>query len=173
MLIELLDGEDKRLRREKEWIGILIHHTGIIDEKTKWDNFSDNVTKYLSTKDKNYVSAHFSIKINGIITQIIDPDIYEAWHAGKSSYWHPIKRQIVPDWNRYAIGIELVGDGNKYQYCDAQYKSLIDLIKFLMSKYKSVHPLAIIGHENVSPNRKIDPGKLFDWDRLFRGIYGG
>ena len=175
MLFEVISGYDKRIKREKDFVGIIIHHTSIGDNKEMsesiWDKLSTNITNYLAKKDDNYVSAHFTIGRGGKVTRLIDPDLYEAFHAGKSSYWHPIKRQMVDDWNRYAIGIELVGDGNKITYSEKQYASLIELVKYLTDRYKSIHPLAIIGHENISPGRKPDPGKLFDWYKFFKGIY--
>lgn len=175
MLFEIIDAHDKRLKREKDFVGIIIHHTSIGDRKeiseSLWLKLSENITNYLAKKDDNYVSAHFTISRKGKISMLVNPDTHEAFHAGRSLYWHPIKRQVVDDWNRHAIGIEIVGDGNLIKYSEEQYKALIELVKYLTDRYKTIHPLAIVGHENIAPMRKIDPGLYFDWHRFFKGVY--
>lgn len=164
---------DYRSKRTPGWIGIIIHHTAVPDGLTSdslWAKAYENIRSYLAKKDDNYVSAHFIIGREGEISQLVDPDRYEAFHAGVSSYWHPTFRKVVPDWNRYAIGIELVGDGNKHFYGEKQMESLISLCRELKDRY-SIHPLCITGHENISYPRKQDPGARFQWNRLFAGIY--
>jgi len=167
-------ASDYRTKRTSGWIGIIIHHTAVPDgltDDSMWARAYRNIAGYLLKKDENYVSAHFIIGKAGEIAQLVDPDKYEAFHAGKSSYWHPGYRKVMPDWNRYAIGIELVGDGNKYYYGEKQYDALIALCKELKEKY-GIHPHGILGHESISFPRKQDPGARFQWDRLFAGIYG-
>jgi N-acetyl-anhydromuramyl-L-alanine amidase AmpD len=177
MLFQILEAHDKRKKREKDFVGIIIHHTAIGNETemsdSAWARLSTNITNYLARRDDRYASAHFTISRSGIITRLVDPDTHEAFHAGKSQYWHPIKRQVVDDWNRYSIGIEIVGDGNRVKYSEEQYKALIELVKYLTDRYKSIHPLAIVGHENICypTGRKVDPGVAFDWRRFFKGIY--
>lgn len=170
-----LEAHDKTSRREKEWVGIIIHHTTIGGRKdpdpSMWKKLYKNLSDYLARKDKAYVSAHYSIGREGEVAQIVDPDKYESWHAGKSSYWHPIKRRVTSNWNRHSIGIELIGNGNTIEYSGEQYKALIKLCKELKDRFPSIHPLAIIGHENIAPKRKDDPGRLFDWERFFKGFY--
>lgn len=173
--IEKQDASDKRIKRQAGWAGIIIHHTGTLglkdQEASSWKRFFQNVSKYLQTKDTSYASAHYVIGREGELVQLVDPDKYEAFHAGVSSFWHPIKRAWLPNWNAYAIGIELIGDGNLYAYTPMQYEILTVLCKELMKRYPSIHPLAITGHEVIAPNRKSDPGKLFDWKRFFVGLY--
>jgi len=170
-----LSAHDKRKRREKHWVGIIIHHTGIggrkVISEALWARLYRNITAYLGAKDKNYVSAHYTIGRHGETTELVDPKEYEAFHAGKSTHWCGYHRRIVSDWNRSAIGIELIGDGNIHEYSEEQYEALIDLCCYLVATHDTIHPLNILGHEAISPGRKDDPGKFFDWNYLFEGIY--
>ena len=174
MLFEVLDAKSKRKRREKSWLCIIMHHTSIgsrktVDEST-WAKLGRNITDYL-VKNDSYVSAHYTIWRDGKISMLVDPDTHEAFHAGKSSCYNPYSQSMITDLNRYSIGIELIGDGNTMDFSNEQYNSSIKLIKFLCDKYTTIHPQLITGHEFVSPGRKTDPGKLFDWARLFKGIF--
>jgi N-acetyl-anhydromuramoyl-L-alanine amidase len=167
-----MEAVDKRPRSQKEWVGIIIHHTGLAGMKPgAWAEYFQSIVVYLSRRDDAFVSAHYVISRDGIVMQLVDPSTHEAFHAGKSSYWHPILRRVVPDWNRHAIGIELIGDGNKQDYSQEQYESLIELCRQLRKKFPSIHPLAIVGHENIAPDRKVDPGVAFNWDRFFSGLF--
>lgn len=172
-----MQNPDSRPRREKTWCGIIIHHTDIGNRKEitddLWSRLFQGVKNWLTTKDQNYVSAHYLIGRFGEVAELVNPETHEAYHAGKSSYWHPYHRRVVPDWNRYAIGIELLGDGNLHKYSEKQYEALIKLCRELMVKFQEIHPLAIVGHENIAypSGRKQDPGKYFDWSKLFKGIY--
>ena len=167
---------DKRKRRS-EWCGIIIHHTTVGDRELEeineslWRKLFKNIASWLSKKDKHYVSAHYIIGRYGEMQQLVDPEKYEAFHAGKSWYWHPYHRKYVSDWNRYAIGVELVGDGNKGPYSKEQYEMLALLCKTLMQKHPSIHPLCITGHEVIAPKRKNDPGRMFDWKMFFELLH--
>jgi AmpD protein len=152
-----------------------MHHTAVgnrktIDEST-WQKLGRNITNYLALNDDNYVSAHYTIWRDGKISMLVDPQTHEAYHAGKSSYYNQYSQSTIKDLNRYSIGIELIGDGNIMNYSSEQYLASIKLVKYLLNKFPTIHPLMITGHENVSPGRKTDPGKFFDWTRLFKGIY--
>jgi len=175
MNAKIVSSPDCRPRREKIWTGIVIHHTGIPDSEPKdpsaWAKFGDAMTSWMSTKDDNYLSAHYQINRDGSIVQLVDPATHESFHAGKSAYWHPDRRQVLEDWNRYSIGIELIGDGNRIAYHDLQYQALADLCRELMERFRTIHPLAIVGHEQIAPGRKSDPGASFDWRRFFRLLY--
>jgi AmpD protein len=101
------------------------------------------------------VSAHFMIRRDGDLIQFVSRE-YRAWHAGRSSW------QGRACCNDFSIGIELEGCDD-IPFEDAQYDRLDALIRFILSH----HPIdAIVGHADVSPGRKTDPGPLFDWDRL-------
>ena len=150
---------------------IVIHHTGLGD--------FNNILKWLSNVPKSIkysrVSAHYLIDVSGKIYQII-PDDEDSWHAGSSKgvvhvgSTKTYKTVEVSDLNNKSIGIELHGDGNLIDYSDEQYASLIELCKSLREKY-NIDPRNILGHEDISPTRKRDPGSFFDWVRLFKGLY--
>jgi N-acetyl-anhydromuramyl-L-alanine amidase AmpD len=172
-----IQAADKRARREKSWVGIIVHHTGLDGLKdhsvTSLKNFFHALAGFLSRKDNVFASAHYLIGREGEVICLVDPETHESFHAGKSSYYHPLKRAIMPDWNRYAIGIELVGDGNQMHYTDAQYESLAFVYKCLLENFPSIHPACTyLGHEFISPGRKVDPGEKFDWYRLKRLVEG-
>lgn len=171
---QILEGYDKRKRREKDWYGIIIHHTGVGNRKniskSLWQKLNKNIANFLAKKDNIYVSAHYQISRDGKIIQIINPEYYEAFHAGKSSYYHPIYKTTKQDWNRYSIGIELLGDGNLHKYSRSQYNSLAKLTKDLINIY-DIDPSLIRGHYHISPGRKPDPGSLFDWNYFYSLIF--
>lgn len=180
-LESLIDGKliaaDQRLRKPgSSWVGIVIHHTGLgvtaPKDEAGWRSFHQNIGAWLTKKDDAYVSAHFQIGRFGEVLQLVDPDTHEAFHAGTSAFWHPGKREWLEDWNRHAIGIELLGDGNREPYTDAQYQALSRLCRALMQRYPTISPNAIVGHEQIAPGRKSDPGRLFDWRRFFALLFG-
>ena len=105
------------------------------------------------------VSAHFLIRRDGLLLQFVSCD-ERAWHAG-ASIWRG-----RDNCNHYSIGIELEGlEGTAFD--DAQYTALARLLRALATRY----PIAeAVGHEDVAPGRKADPGALFDWQRLRRAL---
>jgi N-acetyl-anhydromuramoyl-L-alanine amidase len=152
---------------------IVIHHIGSQNGKIFSVNgtitwFTDvNVHKNKDTgKIENQVSAHYVIprephKGNDVYQLVKDTDI--AYHAGESQWI--INGKVRNFINRYSIGIEMEGDGNVVEYTEYQYDVLVWLVKDLMDKYKI--PVAnIVGHEDIAPKRKVDPGKLFDWKKF-------
>jgi len=104
------------------------------------------------------VSAHFLIRRTGELLQFVSTD-ERAWHAG------------VSDWcgrkncNDFSIGIELEGTDD-IVYTDAQYDRLAALIAFLRGAYPNIAADAMVGHCDIAPERKTDPGEAFDWARL-------
>ena len=107
------------------------------------------------------VSAHYFIKDNGKLLNLV-PDLYEAWHAGKSS-WKNLKAL-----NKYSIGIEINNSGHDYGYPKfkkRQISTLKKLLKNLINKYK-IRNENIIGHSDIAPDRKKDPGEKFPWKDL-------
>jgi N-acetyl-anhydromuramoyl-L-alanine amidase len=107
------------------------------------------------------VSAHVLIRRDGEIVQYV-PFQRRAWHAGKSEY---AGRSSCND---FSIGIELEGT-NETPYTDAQYRALVALAAALLETYRSLKLEHIVGHSDIAPGRKSDPGASFDWPRL-RGL---
>tara|TARA_B100000029_G_C17595732_1_gene964070 strand:- start:3360 stop:4088 length:729 start_codon:yes stop_codon:yes gene_type:complete len=133
---------------------IIIHYTAIKD-------LNESLEHLCNVKKK--VSSHFLISKGGNIYKIVNEN-KRAWHAGKS-YWKGIK-----DLNSYSIGIELENTGYELEfeeYNSKQIKSLVSLIKKikLNKKYK-ISKYNILGHSDIAPRRKSDPGEKFPWKKL-------
>ena len=108
------------------------------------------------------VSAHCLIERTGQITQYVN-FADRAWHAGLSCFEGRDKC------NDFAIGIELEGS-NEQLFTDAQYLALQALTREIMRVYPNITKERIVGHCDVSPGRKIDPGQYFDWQRYLQNI---
>jgi len=104
------------------------------------------------------VSAHALIRRDGQIVQYV-PFTARAWHAGRSEY------QGRSACNDFAIGVELEGT-DQTPYTDAQYAALAALAAALLAAYPTLCARAIVGHSDIAPGRKTDPGPAFDWARL-------
>ncbi len=108
------------------------------------------------------VSAHLFIDRGGVATQFV-PFHRRAWHAGVSSFGGR------ENCNDFAIGIELEGtDDSPYE--DAQYERLTGVLEALFLRYPQLSPSRVVGHAEVAPGRKTDPGPVFDWQRLMAAI---
>jgi N-acetyl-anhydromuramoyl-L-alanine amidase len=107
------------------------------------------------------VSAHVLIRRTGLVVQYV-PFEQRAWHAGVSSY------QGSAACNDFSVGIELEGTDDM-PYTDEQYEQLAALIAALLQTYPTLSRERIVGHNDVAPGRKTDPGAAFDWERL-RGL---
>jgi len=139
-------------RSKKRIKFIIIHYTGMKKE-------TDAIKRLQDPKFK--VSSHYLIKKNGEILNLV-PDRYEAWHAGVSS-WKYFKFL-----NKNSIGIEITNPGHKYGYrkfSSKQILSLKKLLNFLTKKYR-IKKNYILGHSDISPGRKKDPGEKFPWEML-------
>ena len=137
-------------RNSKQVKFIIFHYTGMKNEYGALKRLTDIQSE---------VSCHYLIKNNGEIIEIV-PDLYEAWHAGSSS-WKNYKSL-----NKNSIGIELTNPGHVFGYkgfSKKQITSLIELSKNLIKKYKIV-PKNILGHSDIAPERKKDPGEKFPWE---------
>ena len=141
------------LKRSKKNIKFLIlHYTGMKNESSAIRRLCDG---------KSNVSSHYFIKKNGDILSLV-PDLYEAWHAGKSS-WKKFKSL-----NKFSIGIEIQNTGHEFFYENykvKQIQSLKGLLKKLIKIYK-INYKNVLGHSDVSPSRKKDPGEKFPWKNL-------
>ncbi len=139
-------------RQPKKIKFIIFHYTGMRKQ-------SKAIKRLTSTSSK--VSSHYLIKYNGEIV-IIVPDLYEAWHAGVSS-WKNLKSL-----NKHSIGIEISNPGHEYNYKKFSKKQIVSLKKLsrlLIKKYK-INKKNILGHSDIAPTRKKDPGEKFPWKYL-------
>ena len=137
---------------------IVFHYTGMKNE-------SEAVNRL--TNIESEVSCHYLIKKNGRIVTIV-PDSYIAWHAGKSS-WGKYKSL-----NKNSIGIEITNPGHEFNYkkfTKKQIGSLVKLSRFLIKKYK-INLKNILGHSDIAPERKKDPGEKFPWQYLSQNKVG-
>lgn len=108
------------------------------------------------------VSAHFLIRRDGELVQFVS--VFDrAWHAGRSIF------DGRTECNDFGVGIELEGT-DETPYTDAQYDCLMPLAKGLMRTFPGITPERIVGHSDIAPERKTDPGSAFDWPRLRQGI---
>ena len=125
----------------------------------------DSINKLTNYTSK--VSSHFFIKKNGEILSLV-PELYIAWHAGVSN-WKNFKSI-----NKNSIGIEISNPGHDYKYKKFNYKqinSIVKLSKFLTKKYK-IKSNFVLGHSDISPDRKKDPGEKFPWHYLSKKNIG-
>ena len=137
---------------------IIFHYTGMRKESE---------AKNRLTNIQSEVSSHYLITNNGNILTLV-PDLYEAWHAGKSS-WKNYKSL-----NQNSIGIEITNPGHKFGYkkfSKKQISSLLKLSKFLIKRYK-ISSKNILGHSDITPERKKDPGEKFPWEYLSKNNIG-
>ena len=110
------------------------------------------------------VSAHAFIDRSGAVTQYVS-FLDRAWHAGDSHY------RGRPACNDFSIGIELEGT-DMIPYDPVQYETLASLARAVMVRWPAIHPDRIVGHCDVAPERKTDPGPSFDWLRFRRLLVG-
>jgi len=111
------------------------------------------------------VSAHFLLTRDGDITQCVATD-KRAWHAGTSRFGER------DNCNDFSIGIELEGSDTT-PFTDEQYAALQWLVRGLMRYYPQINVERIVGHSDIAPGRKTDPGPCFDWSRLKQGLIQG
>jgi N-acetylmuramoyl-L-alanine amidase len=131
---------------------LVLHYTGMSDTAAAIARLIDPEAK---------VSSHYLIAEDGEVVRLV-PEEKRAWHAGRS-YWRGIE-----DVNSASIGIELVNPGHEYGYRpfpEAQMSALILLMDGIVGRY-GITRGNIVGHSDVAPARKLDPGELFDWERL-------
>src|SRR5438067_3051163 len=131
---------------------IVLHYTGMPDAEGALDRLTSPVAK---------VSAHYLVDEEGRIFHLVDEE-QRAWHAGKA-YWRGIR-----DVNSASIGIEVVNPGHEFGYRDFPDEQIAALIP-LIARIKERHGISrgnVVGHSDVAPARKEDPGELFPWDAL-------
>ena len=149
---------DPKKRKKSEIKFIVFHYTGMKSEKKAIDKLLDQNSK---------VSCHYLIKNDGDIIKMV-PETYQAWHAGISS-WKKFKSL-----NKHSIGIEITNPGHEFKYkkfSKKQIYSLIKLSKYLIKKFK-INSKSILGHSDIAPDRKLDPGEKFPWVFLSKNKIG-
>ena len=129
---------------------IVLHYTAMAD--------CNAAQRVLCTPERE-VSAHYLIAPNGTVTQLVDED-QRAWHAGAGSWGS------VNDVNSRSIGIEMSNIGTA-PFSAPLMDALETLLPEIMNRW-SIPPERVIGHSDMAPGRKIDPGARFDWTRLAR-----
>lgn len=130
---------------------IILHYTGTPS--------AEEAERIYLTPDK--VAPHYMVDGNGSITQYVEDD-KRAWHAGISSWGR------TDDINSASLGIEIWNTGHEYQleeFPDVQIMALIDLVRDLKERH-DIPDYHILGHSDVAPGRKIDPGEKFPWSKL-------
>jgi len=151
-LVNYSPNFNKKKRFKKDIKFIIIHYTGMKNEKAAVDRL---------TNVQSEVASHYLINKNGNITLLV-PELYIAWHAGKSIW------KGKSSLNRNSIGIEITNSGHRFGYKNFTYKqinSTVILIKHLVNKYK-ISKKNILGHSDIAPDRKKDPGEKFPWEYL-------
>jgi N-acetylmuramoyl-L-alanine amidase len=131
---------------------LILHYTGMQSAETALERLCDPAAK---------VSAHYLIDEAGQIYALVDED-RRAWHAGQG-FWRGIT-----DINGASIGIELANPGHEWGYRPfppPQMTALIDLAQGIVARH-AIRPRDVIGHSDIAPARKEDPGELFDWAGL-------
>ncbi len=141
-----------RKRKSQNIKFIILHYTGMKNDKES----INRLTNY-----KSSVSCHYYIDKKGKIILMV-PDLYVAWHAGKSR-WKKFRSL-----NKNSIGIEISNPGHKLGYKNfksQQLNSLKKLLRGLITKYK-INYRNVLGHSDIAPLRKKDPGEKFPWKEL-------
>ncbi len=141
-------------RNGKEIDTVVIHYTDMPTAEDSLNHLCDPNSK---------VSAHFLIDYEGIVYCMVPMEL-NAWHAGRS-YWRGVENI-----NRNSIGIELQNKGHSHgmeEFPRAQIDSLVELLLEVKS-YCYFNPLNLVGHQDVAPGRKLDPGPKFDWRFMAR-----
>lgn len=133
---------------------VVLHYTGMMDGASAIARLADPEAK---------VSAHYVVAEDGQVVRMVD-EAHRAWHAGRS-WWRG-----TSDINSASIGIEIVNPGHEFGYRpfpEAQIDAVIELLAGIMERH-SITRGNVVGHSDVAPARKEDPGELFPWYRLAR-----
>ena len=131
---------------------VVLHYTGMQTAEAALDRLADPAAK---------VSAHYVVAEDGVVVRMVD-EALRAWHAGRA-WW----RGIV-DVNSASVGIEIVNPGHEFGYRPfpaPQMDAVEMLVAGIVARYR-IAPAMVVGHSDVAPARKDDPGELFDWPRL-------
>jgi N-acetylmuramoyl-L-alanine amidase len=133
---------------------LLLHYTGMATAKAALDRLCEAAAK---------VSAHYLVDEDGTVYALV-PEDRRAWHAGRSRW------AGASDINGRSVGVEIVNPGHEFGYRpfpEAQMEAVADLAREIVARH-AIPPARVLGHSDVAPRRKQDPGELFDWVRLAR-----
>lgn len=133
---------------------VVLHYTGMQTAEAALDRLADPAAK---------VSAHYVVAEDGVVVRMVD-EAERAWHAGRA-WWRGIA-----DVNSASVGIEIVNPGHEFGYRPfpgPQMDAVEALVADIVRRYRILPPM-VVGHSDVAPARKDDPGELFDWPRLAR-----
>src|SRR5271169_3835913 len=137
---------------------LVLHYTGMQTAREAIERLCDPSAR---------VSAHYVIEENGTIWRLV-PDARRAFHAGRSCW------AGESDLNAVSIGVEIVNPGHEWGYCpfpEAQMAAVERLGRDILDRHP-IPPDRVVGHSDIAPDRKTDPGELFDWPRLARAGIG-
>jgi N-acetylmuramoyl-L-alanine amidase len=137
---------------------LVLHYTGMASAAAALERLCDPVAK---------VSAHYLVDEDGTVTALV-AEPARAWHAG-ASWWRG--RGALND---VSLGIELVNPGHEWGYrpfAEPQMSATVELCRTLVERW-CISPSRVVAHSDIAPDRKADPGELFDWARLARAGIG-
>jgi len=152
--LDLSPNYSKKRRPKRDIKFVIIHYTGMQSEIESLNRLKD---------PKYKVSCHYIISRKGDVTQMVREENI-AWHAGESK-WKKFKNL-----NNYSIGIELVNKGHKLGYQNFTHLQILSLTKLCKKIKKKYHIKKenFLGHSDIAPLRKVDPGEKFPWKKLSR-----
>lgn len=153
---------------------VVLHYTGMQDAETALARLTDPAPvagRYPGPWQSGdapadaplpKVSAHYVVDEQGVIYSLV-PEEHRAWHAGASSW------EGEGDINARAIGIEVVNGGHDFglpDFPDVQIEAVIGLLRDIFTRWPELGPKRVVGHSDVAPERKADPGEKFPWKKL-------
>ena len=144
--------------RKQDVTMLVMHYTGMQTMQIALDRMTDPTSE---------VSAHYMIDTDGTIYQLVD-ESKRAWHAGHA-FWRGIQ-----DGNSASIGIEIVNPGHDWGYTsfpEQQIRSVTKLSQDILTRH-AIPNYNVVGHSDIAPDRKIDPGELFPWQELAQNGIG-
>jgi len=137
---------------------LVLHYTGMRSAAAALDRLCDPAAR---------VSAHYLVEEDGALWRLV-PEMRRAFHAGVSCW------QGESDLNFVSIGVEIVNPGHEWGYRpfpEPQMATVEGLCRDILSRHR-IPPFRVVGHSDIAPDRKSDPGELFDWARLARAGIG-
>ena len=168
--VRQVDSPNRDLRPEHSGLDLVVIHgislppgefggDGI--ERLFTNTLDSNAHPYFQQLEGLRVSAHLLIRRDGELVQFV-PFQERAWHAGKSCF------EGRKECNDFSVGIELEGTDDQ-RYEAVQIERLVEVVRVLCSAYPGLSPERVVGHSDIAPGRKTDPGPHFDW-KGFRAL---